>query len=296
MINTYGADGYYIKESPEFLPSKTYSLENTRKLIDSINDGIRSSKQLKKYWVKINKLTKEIESNDFLSAEMKSLVVKKLNVVFSLLSLEYSRSNFEKENSEYRAELAFVSLWGVLNLIYEFNCTKILNQNEVKKRLKGEISNEIIQENNFEIIELKENQEILFIKDVKNDIYYRTITQKDKNLKIHILEKCNRSDTQRLVYQVGFVIHMALDLNYEDKKKLSKDLITLNKFRNTLSVIHGVDLDNPILNNQSQHENNIILDKTFLLLTLIDAILSSKRKKKLTLDDKFKELVNKKFQ
>jgi hypothetical protein len=296
MINNYGADGYYIKESPEFLPSKSYSLENTRKLIDSIKDGIKRSEKLRRYWVKISKLTEDIQGNCFLSSEMKYLLVKKLNVVFSLLSLEYSRTNFEKENSEYRAELAFVSLWGILNLIYEFNCTIISNQTDVKKRLKGQISNEIINNNNFEIIELKENQETLFIKDKNKDIYYKSITQTHQNLKIHELRKCNAAETLRLVYQVGFVIHMALDVNDQDKKELSNELINLNKFRNTLSVIHGVDLDNPILNNQSKHQNKDIFDKTFLLLKLIETIFSSKRKKKLTLNDKLKQLADKKFQ
>ena len=296
MINNYGADGYYIKESPEFLPSKSYSLENTRKLIESIKDAIKRSKNLKRYWVKISKLIKDIEGNCFHSAEMKYLLVKKLNVVFSLLSLEYSRTNFEKKNSEYRAELAFVSLWGILNLIYEFNCTIISNQNDVKKRLKGAISNEIIDKYNFEIIELKENQETLFIKDSYKDIYYKSITQNYQDLKIHPLKKCNLKDMQRLVYQVGFVIHMALDVNDQEKKKLSTELINLNKFRNTLSVIHGVDLDNPILNYQSKHQNKYIFEKTFLLLELIETIFSSKRKKKLTLDEKLKELVDKKFQ
>ena len=296
MINNYGADGYYIKESPEFLPSKSYSLENTRKLIESIKDAIKRSKNLKRYWVKISKLTEDIQGNCFHSAEMKYLLVKKLNVVFSLLSLEYSRTNFEKKNSEYRAELAFVSLWGILNLIYEFNCTIISNQNDVKKRLKGAISNEIIDKYNFEIIELKENQETLFIKDSYKDIYYKSITQNYQDLKIHPLKKCNLKDMQRLVYQVGFVIHMALDVNDQEKKKLSTELINLNKFRNTLSVIHGVDLDNPILNKQSKHQNKYIFEKTFLLLELIETIFSSKRKKKLTLDEKLKELVDKKFQ
>ena len=296
MINNYGADGYYIKESPEFLPSKSYSLENTRKLIDSIKDCIKRSKKLKRYWVKISKLTEDIQGNCFLSAEMKYLLVKKLNVVFSLLSLEYSRTNFEKENSEYRAELAFVSLWGILNLIYEFNCTIISNQNDVKKRLKGEISNEIINKNNFEIIELKENQETLFVKDRNKDIYYKSITQtKHQNLKIHELKKCNAPDMLRLVYQVGFVIHMALDVNDQEKKKLSNELINLNKFRNTLSVIHGVDLDNPILNNKSKHENKGILQKTFSLLRLVEKILTSPTKKEESLANKLSKLENKEW-
>lgn len=299
MINTYGADGYYIKESPEFLPSKTYSLENTRKLIDSINDGIRSSKQLKKYWVKINKLTKEIENNDFLSAEMKSLVVKKLNVVFSLLSLEYSRTNFEKENSEYRAELAFVSLWGILNLMNEFYYAKISNKTIIKQRLDGLIPNKYLsRENNLQFLELNENEEIFCIKDTKNSIYYTAI-QSDglsKRIAVQSLQKCKRVQTERLVNQIGFIIHRSLCINEEIKNRLSSDLIDLNKFRNTLSIIHGVDLENPKLNNKNKHENKDIFDKTFSLLKLIDTILSSKRKKKLTLNDKFKELVDKKFQ
>ena len=296
MINTYGADGYYIKESPEFLPSKTYSLENTRKLIDSINDGIRSSKQLKKYWVKINKLTEKIESNAFLSAEMKSSGVKSLNVVFSLLSSEYSRTNFEKENSEYRAELAFVSLWGILNLINEFFYTKISEKKEVRQKLQGKIPSKIIEENNFEIIVLKENKEVLFVvNDNWKKIHYKAIGKLKGKLKIDNLVECNQSDTQHLIYQIGFIILIGLDIDNKRKKELEEDLITLNKFRNTLSIIHGVDLDDPILENQAKHENKGILQKTFSLLRLVEKILTSPTKKEESLANKLSKLENKEW-
>ena len=296
MINTYGADGYYIKESPEFLPSKTYSLENTRKLIDSINDGIRSSKQLKKYWVKINKLTEKIESNAFLSAEMKSSGVKSLNVVFSLLSSEYSRTNFEKENSEYRAELAFVSLWGILNLINEFFYTKISEKKEVRQKLQGKIPSKIIEENNFEIIVLKENKEVLFVvNDNWKKIHYKAIGKLKGKLKIDNLVECKQNDTQHLIYQIGFIILIGLDIDNKRKKELEEDLITLNKFRNTLSIIHGVDLDDPILENQAKHENKGILQKTFSLLRLVEKILTSPTKKEESLANKLSKLENKEW-
>jgi hypothetical protein len=296
MINNHGADGYYIKESPEFLPSKSYSLENTRKLIESIKDGIKRSQQLEKYWIRINKLTEKIESNADLSPEMKSSGVKNLNVVFSLLSSEYSRTNFEKENSEYRAELAFVSLWGILNLINEFFYTKISEQKEVRQKLQGKIPNKIIEENNFKIIVLKENKEVLFVvNDNWKKIHYKAIGKQKRKLKINNLVECNQNDTQHLIYQIGFIILNGLDIDDKRKKELEEDLITLNKFRNTLSIIHGVDLDDPILENQAKHENEGILKKTFSLLELVEKILTSPTKKEESLANKLRKLENKEW-
>ena len=296
MINNYGADGYYIKESPEFLPSQTYSLDNTKKLMEIIQKACKRSRNLSLYWDIIVAINSSIDKDVQVEDEMKALIKDRLNVVFSLISLEYRRSVYEQKKSDYKAELAFVSLWGLMNLLYELYFEKI-ECSRSKKNLnliQNFVPNSLYQslrKDKVELVKTSFNDQVFFIKDGDNNQkYYLTVSSNGKGkIKFHELHEGKKSDTQRVYLQIGFLIYQ-LDLESSEKLELIVSLDNLNRFRNKLAIIHGVELEEPILNLAASIDNDEILDKTLELFKLFESIFTAYKKKK-TEADKLDELI-----
>ena len=113
-----GADGYYIKESPEYAFPLEYSMENARKLIDTINTCF-DRKYLRVICKKIQKLNSLLSFKDDINEE----IINKLLLSFSLISNAESKKlqnkgemNEIKETQKLFA-YSFVSLFEILELV-----------------------------------------------------------------------------------------------------------------------------------------------------------------------------------
>jgi len=113
-----GADGYYIKESPEYAFPLEYSMENARKLIDTINTCFER-KYLRVICKKIQKLNSLLSFKDDINEE----IINKLLLSFSLITNAESKKlhnkgemNEIKETQKLFA-YSFVSLFEILELI-----------------------------------------------------------------------------------------------------------------------------------------------------------------------------------
>ena len=113
-----GADGYYIKESPEYAFPLEYSMENARKLIDTINTCF-NRKYLRVICKKIQKLNSLLSFKDDINEE----IINKLLLSFSLISNAESKKlqnkgemNEIKETQKLFA-YSFVSLFEILELV-----------------------------------------------------------------------------------------------------------------------------------------------------------------------------------
>ena len=113
-----GADGYYIKESPEYAFPLEYSMENARKLIDTINTCF-DRKYLRVVYKKIKKLNSLLSFTDDINEE----IINKLLLSFSLISNAESKKlqnkgemNEIKEAQKLFA-YSFVSLFEILELV-----------------------------------------------------------------------------------------------------------------------------------------------------------------------------------
>jgi hypothetical protein len=126
----YGADGMYVKESPEFAGDENYSKENFINFEKLVCETLEKYKVLRPYWEAIQ-LT--LLDKTFLSipekgtSSFKSRIEERLIMFYGLLKRGFEETEFNKKKfhfSDY--ELAFMTLWSVLNEISEasYNKTK----------------------------------------------------------------------------------------------------------------------------------------------------------------------------
>lgn len=113
-----GADGYYIKESPEYAFPLEYSMENARKLLDTINTCF-DRKYLRVIYKKIQELNRRLSFKDDINEE----IINKLLLSFSLITNAESKKlqnkgemNEIKETQKLFA-YSFVSLFEILELV-----------------------------------------------------------------------------------------------------------------------------------------------------------------------------------
>ncbi len=113
-----GADGYYIKESPEYAFPLEYSMENARRLIDTIS-ACFDRKYLRVICNKIQKLNNLLSFKDDINEE----IINKLLLSFSLISNAESKKlqnkgemNEIKETKKLFA-YSFISLFEILELV-----------------------------------------------------------------------------------------------------------------------------------------------------------------------------------
>lgn len=99
-----GADGYYIKESPEYAFSQTYSLSNAKGLANSINRCLSNS-YLRRIYSKIDQVKTLIEKGNIFEDRTEEILCN-INVAFDLIA----RSDSHKEYCAY----AYVQLFLII--------------------------------------------------------------------------------------------------------------------------------------------------------------------------------------
>lgn len=123
-----GADAMYIKESPLYYRNEEYSIKNSRDFTATIKYVDEKYKILRPYWQAIQAI---LTDNAFLqiqekgSSKFKERIKERLEMFFGLLKRGLEQTEFNELRfhfSDY--ELAFVTLWSILNEISESNFTK----------------------------------------------------------------------------------------------------------------------------------------------------------------------------
>lgn len=132
-----GADGYYIKESPEYAFPLEYSKENAKRLIKTIN-ACFDRKYLYEIYNKIQRLNNLLSFKDEINKE----IIKKLFLTFSLITNAESKKLQSKKTDKNVIQEAqklfaysFISLFEILELVKNvFINSKIVKSNGKKYR------------------------------------------------------------------------------------------------------------------------------------------------------------------
>lgn len=117
-----GADAMYIKESPINYRNKEYSSKNFNDFVATIKDVHDKYKILRPYWILISQLIshasfKAIENSP---RKLKDRIEERLRMFYGLLKKGYEQREYDKQTFFYSDyELAFMTLWSVLNEIQE---------------------------------------------------------------------------------------------------------------------------------------------------------------------------------
>ncbi len=122
-VSEKGADGMYVKESPEYAGDEKYSKENFESFVKTVLKCLDSYFILRPYWEKIVEIKEnflpEINDNE-LDKKFKSRIEERLEMFYGLLKRGMGQRKYDQERfyfSDY--ELAFMTLWSTLNEISE---------------------------------------------------------------------------------------------------------------------------------------------------------------------------------
>lgn len=127
-VQNFGADGMYVKESPEYAGDQSYSKENFINFEKSVRENLEKYKVLRPYWEVIQKILKDQTFHSIPEkgrSHFKSRIEERLMMVYGLLKRGFEQTEFNEKQfhfSDY--ELAFMTLWSVLNEISEANYQK----------------------------------------------------------------------------------------------------------------------------------------------------------------------------
>jgi DNA-binding NarL/FixJ family response regulator len=239
-----GADGYFIKESPDFYNILAYSKENYLNLLKTINHAFKKENVLNIFWEKINLLEQKIDNNQSLlfeknSSNIKGRIKERIRMFFGLLKRNYEDSIYNVTNFFYSdIELSFMTLWSCLNDIQYcyFNKTpNLMHTNKIDWILESNLINTINTKLsspvtiNDKFIDFTSGNAQSFLAYDPNVSPYFTL-----NPTPHSFNGLQRSTS----LQIGYII-LTLSILSTNIDYLLENLKKLNELRNKLYLIHG---------------------------------------------------------
>ncbi len=274
-----GGDGIYVKESPEFAGNIDDSKKNFKSFVKTVKTCLDKYKVLRPYWEKIrevkNNFLPEIKDNNP-NQKFKSRIEERLAMFYGLLKRGFEQRKYNEEMfhfSDY--ELAFMTLWSVLNEISEAYYDKTEKTEFTLKNMNGsDIQNSVddltkhpngtsITKIPFSEIEkdwkIKGQNDVLMefiycatfdennrIKR-RNDDFYELTGKVISYIKLsngeYLIEANDRKVSKELHNQIAFLILKKQNLGSVNKQGYLQNLKKLNDIRNKLYLTHGDDVN-----------------------------------------------------
>lgn len=225
-----GADGYYIKESPEYGISNKYSIETFKQFTSNLIKVMEKAKYLKKIWIYNSNIIMSLNvSID--NKTIRNSIEQKLNMAFAILNSH--QTNYEIQNYVYNEfEFAFLGYWSILSELVADKYTIKTSFNKTGINHSWKIS----KENKF------------YIKDNKPSILRKkTEDGKDEGkLKYYISNNAKTEDVniyvKSLYLQIVGLILLSNDFEkadiVENHKIIFKLIDETNQYRNNLELTH----------------------------------------------------------
>lgn len=289
-----GADGIYVKESPEFANDTEYSKANFKDFYETVLKCFNNYSILRPYWEKIV----EIKSSFLLEVQdidggnqFRSRIEERLEMFYGLLKRGMEQKSYNEDRFFFSdVELAYITLWSVLNEISEAYYKKTQPEIWPLKDTNGSIledntGNPIKNHPNRK--ELKylnttyrkhfkwviKKQDDVFIEycykvkvdSLKSNRYYDLDYKRKTALKLDSgnfnindpLDKDERNNEQQLFMQIAFLIKKKNQLagNTKENYYLRK-LKELNELRNKLYLTHGEDTGSDFYKKTEREKRN----------------------------------------
>jgi len=121
-IMQMGADGMYVKESPDFIGEGDHSKQNFKSFVVIVKDTLKKYDILRPYWQHIQSI---LSDSNFITIsdspqKLQSRMAERLKMFYGLLKKGFEQWEYDKETFFYSDyELSFITLWSVLNEIQE---------------------------------------------------------------------------------------------------------------------------------------------------------------------------------
>ena len=285
-----GADGIYVKESPEYAADPEFSKENFESFVNTVINCLEKYNVLRPYWETIQHIA---DDDHFTSlpekqnTKFKERIVERLEMFYGLLKKGFQQRQYDKNRfhfSDY--ELAFMTLWSTLNEISELYFKKeilsfpvrIYNSNEYVQSHPNKSTNIPIWLTNWRLIN-SDNYYIQFYaqKDEKGKVLTNTKGYIDFVLMPTFIQHFNsdrqeespyfktinpenaklskpRIFEQSLKLQIAFIIENS---NHNQKTELYRKLLQLTSIRNKLFLTHGEDISEGFYSILEKDKTNI---------------------------------------
>ncbi|UCS94973.1 response regulator [Echinicola marina] len=278
-VRNFGADGMYVKESPEYAGDQTYSKENFINFEKSVRETLEKYKVLRPYWEAIQKILKDqtfLSIPEKGSSNFKSRIEERLMMFYGLLKRGFEQTEYNERQfhfSDY--ELAFMTLWSVLNEISEANFIKSQPNITIQDSAGNLLSNHpggqpiTYNQNHFkwEIIGQSDTYvEYAYSTFIDTNTrhhvtntsgrYYKLNHERKscflfENNQFHIVSpiKTNTNYENTLFLQIAFLIERKANLSISsNKSNFQHNLVRLNEARNHLYLTHGSDISSGFYN------------------------------------------------
>lgn len=215
----YGADFYYIKEHPNYVYSKEYSMENLRQLQKNFEKCIEINQNRNKIWILCNEIIGRIEGHSYFKSQDKRYVRVKERI-FDKIRLGYyylfkRTTEIEEERLLANNEsIAFVVFWSILEEI-------VKGYTDINATWKGE---KYDWTGNWKF----RNGEDFILQGVN-----KTYQDEEGNSKTYQEEKHISLSSQ---------VHALLNcyiLNEQRREKIRDNFKKINEYRNQIDYIHS---------------------------------------------------------
>lgn len=211
-----GADGMYIKESPIHLNEAAYSQENSENFKAIVKEAHRKYKVLRPYW---NAIEAVLSNANFCAIEntprkFRERLEERLKMFYGLLKKGFEQSEYDERTFFYSDyELAFMTLWSMLNEIQEMRFSKTSSGGNEEWKFKHWVY-------------LRFNRTSFDTDLVQLPHWFSTDTKEQKKWKFR----------QQISLQITFLIEK---MNPANKIALFQSIKDLNDARNKLYLTHA---------------------------------------------------------
>ena len=126
-----GADGIYVKESPEYAASPQFSHDNFMSFVNIVINCLEKYSILRPYWELTRLIINDITFKSLPEkgqTQFKNRIIERLEMFYGLLKKRFEQHDYDKNRfhfSDY--EMAFMTLWSALNEVSEMFYNKIDN-------------------------------------------------------------------------------------------------------------------------------------------------------------------------
>jgi CheY-like chemotaxis protein len=266
-----GADGMYVKESPEYANDFNFSKGNFTSFTKTVVDCLLKYTTLRPYWDNIEQIFKDqnfISIGEQTNTKFKERIKERLEMFYGLLKRGFEETSYNQEKFHFsNYELAFMTLWSILNEISEINFEKHTSNPNPKVNLPSGINS---HPDNSNISPLYDTVS-WNIKEQPSEVFFEYVweieTENNGNLKLHYSNKyklinrvfsyitfneqnnffddqiSNYNPEKNLYLQIAFLIKNKHLFSCVNNKNYYLDKIyPLNKIRNRLYLTHGDDI------------------------------------------------------
>lgn len=242
-IMNEGADGMFIKDSPDTVYEPETSRKNYTNLIKDVIEIHKNYQFLKPFYFGINQIIESTYFKNNLKDKnswiLRARIEERLKMFYGLLKRGFEQTRFNRDTFYFSdKKLAFITLWSILNEISEIYFDKS-NGNDRDKIREWRLRD-------------KSSYLIKRGADGKQKTY---IDWSDNSYTILNSPIENKSRVEsKISLQIAFIIK-SLQISKTERKKYWENLYQLNNYRNKLFIIHGDDIDQDFYKHTEEYKD-----------------------------------------